>query len=268
MGLQQTLIPGIIGGLGPSAHVYFEQLLLKLSSSQGARRDQEYPRWILISATDIPNRSESLFNNDYKCCSILSKTCLSLQALEADFIVVLCNTAHAFHPNIQQRLTIPWISIIDTFAEYAKNNVHTSKKLGLLATDGTLRSGFYQHALSKLGFTVVVPEIGSLLQQSIMEAIYHPDFGIKSTIGQITIEAKSRLKNAITQLKNSGAEIIIAGCTEISVALSEEEQDSMLLDPLSILAEFTWDAAFGLRMLRCPNVSDINQPVQYLQAIS
>jgi aspartate racemase len=254
---QQVSIPGIVGGLGPSAHVYFEQLLLRLSSSRGARSDQEYPRWVLISATDTPDRSKSILSNNRECYLALSKTCLALEAMGANFIVVPCNTAHVFHTLVQQRLAVPWVNIIDTFADYVKTNLNPSVKLGLMATTGTLQSGLYQHALSMMGFEVIVPE-GSL-QESVMEAIYAPEFGIKSTVGQISTEAHRRLGSCINKLKNAGAEAIIAGCTEISVAFSEGEEEITILDPLYVLAEFTINTAFGETTLKHLTATNINK---------
>ncbi len=51
------------------------------------------------------------------------------------------------------------------------------------------------------------------------------------------IESKKRLLKAAENLIQQGAEVIIAGCTEIPIVLKQEEVNFVVLDPSKILAE-------------------------------
>ena len=65
--IKQQAIPGIIGGLGPLAHIELERHLIAINQGRGACCDQEYPVWFLINATDIPDRTQSIIGEVENC---------------------------------------------------------------------------------------------------------------------------------------------------------------------------------------------------------
>ncbi|MEM1171593.1 MAG: amino acid racemase [Cyanobacteria bacterium P01_H01_bin.35] len=245
-GIRQQAIPGIIGGVGPLAHIEFERRLIAFNAERGAVSDRDYPVWILINATDIPDRTQSLLGKLPDCTPWLVKYGKMLQMAGANFLVITCNTAHGFYEKVQPQLDIPWIHLMNTTAAFIKSYYPESQRVGVLATTGTLQAKLYHNSLSALGLNVIAPPLDSQLQQNVMNAIYNPVWGIKATGIEILPEPISILDNAMTWLEEQGAELVIAGCTEISVVLKKLKCNALIdIDPLDILANLTLDLAFG-----------------------
>ena len=119
--------------------------------------------------------------------------------------------------------------------------------MGVLATDGTLRSQLYTTSLAQYGFSALIPPLGSLIQHRVMQSIYHPDWGIKAGGIWISDLALTELIAAVSWLAEHGAELIIAGCTEISIGLAKVNQLPVnWIDPLDIMANLTLDLAYGV----------------------
>ncbi|NEQ40067.1 MAG: aspartate/glutamate racemase family protein [Okeania sp. SIO3I5] len=244
--IQQQAIPGIIGGLGPLAHIEFENRLIAFSSQRGAVRDRNHPAWILINATDVPDRTQSLFGQLPDCTPWLVKYGKMLQMAGANFLVVTCNTAHGFYQTVQPELDIPWIHLMNATAAFIKSSYPQYHRVGVLATTGTLQAKIYHNSLTALGLTAITPPLYSQLQKDVMDAIYNPVWGIKATGIEILPEPISILDNAMKWLEEQGTELVIAGCTEISVVLKKLKCHALIdIDPLDILANLTLDLAFG-----------------------
>ena len=243
---QQKWIPGILGGLGALSHVEFERKLIEQHSQRGACTDQDYPVWILINAANIPDRTDSIINQKTDCVPALVHYGKLLEAAGANFLVVICNTAHAFHQEVQAQLNISWLNLIDLTAEFVAENYPTLRNVGILATDGTIKTGLYEKSLQQMGLNVIYHPLNSPLQQQIMEAIYHPQWGIKSTGNTVSLEAMTILERAIAEFETEEVELIIAGCTELAIALNKMNKVLIpWIDPLDILAKITLDRAFS-----------------------
>jgi aspartate racemase len=254
-GSAQIAIPGIIGGVGPLAHIALERRLLAESARRGAIGDRGHPVWILINATDIPDRTASLADGSDRCARSLVHYGRVLEAAGAGFLLVACNTAHAFHGRVQAELSIPWLHLIDHTAAAIARRHPGIARVGLLATDGTLRASLYQRSLLDLGIGTIAPAPGGELQREIMDAIYAPGWGVKASGVEITARARGAVMRAVQWLQQRGAELVVAGCTELSAALealslaSSTDLPLPWLDPLEVVADVTLDLAFGARAL-------------------
>jgi len=242
---KQQHLPGILGGLGPLAHIEFEQRLLQHSARLGARCDQEHPNWLLFSAASTPDRTKHLLGEGPDCRPDLVRNARLLAEMGAHFLVVTCNTAHAFHPQVQPQIEIPWLHMMDATAEYIAMHFPEVRSVGVLATDGTLRSQLYSKSLAQYEISTVSPSINSIVQQSVMDSIYHPDWGVKSGGAWVSDIALGELVVAAHWLKAQGAELIVAGCTEISIGLAKTADLPLnWIDPLDVMAEKTLALAY------------------------
>ena len=115
------------------------------------------------------------------CTPWLVKYGKMLKMAGANFLVVICNTAHGFYERVQPQLDIPWIHLMNTTGAFIKSNYPQCRRIGVLATTGTLQAKIYEDSLSALGLTVISPPIGSQLQRNVMDAIYNPVWGVKAT---------------------------------------------------------------------------------------
>ncbi|PSN10197.1 aspartate/glutamate racemase family protein [filamentous cyanobacterium CCT1] len=246
----QVAIPGILGGLGPMAHVQFEQRLIQGSAERGAQGDQDHPVWLLVNGTNIPNRTESLQGTGPDCVPWLVRYAQLLERAGANFLVVTCNTAHGVYDQVQAQLGIPWIHLMACTSDHIRQAYPAVQRVGVLATDGTVQCGLYSRSLSRVGITPIGFEINSPWQDLVMQSIYHPDWGIKTTGTQVSTKALTVLEQATSWLKTQGAEVVIAGCTELSVAFAQMPALPLpWVDPLQVVADITLDLAWGHRSL-------------------
>jgi aspartate racemase len=105
--------------------------------------------------------------------------------------------------------------------------------VGLLATTGTIDSGLYADAARAAGIALLVPD-DEIQEQFVMEAVYGCD-GIKT--GGDRARPRSALTRAADHLIGRGAMAIIAGCTEIPLAIRDAPLAVPLVDPTRVLAE-------------------------------
>lgn len=254
--MRQERLIGIVGGLGPFAHVDFERKLLDAASELvGARRDQDFPQWVLSSIPQTPDRTEAFFGQADDPTPVLLRSLERLRRSGADFAVVACNTAHLFLARLRDESPLPIISLIEVTAGEAAR-IAPGGSVGLLATSGTLRSRLYHDPLEARGLRVVSPfdlDGGETLQRrNVMEPIYgpwvdgrHRGGGIKTDGG--SARARTLLEEAAGRLvADGGADVLVAGCTEIPLALEGAEVAGRpLLDPAALLAAAAVRYAYG-----------------------
>ncbi|ALM74353.1 cysteate racemase [Thermococcus barophilus] len=225
-------IIGILGGMGPMATVeLFKRIVLKTP----AKRDQDHPRIIIYNNPKIPDRTAYILGKGENPLPELIDSAKKLESWGADFIIMPCNTAHFFADEIQRAINIPLINMIEETAEYVKQL--GIKRVGLLATTGTVVSGIYQRALEKRGIKVIIPNKEE--QENVMRGIYE---GIKAN----KFEFGRELLLEIAKKLEKESEGIIAGCTEVSVALKPEDLEVPLIDPMDVIAEKAVKLALNL----------------------
>ena len=132
---------------------------------------------------------------------------------------------------------IPLLSIIDATVSACD----TLNSVGLLATEGCLRSGAYQSAMRDAHKDLVLPNESEL--QSFMDLTFRIKHGDK---GEDVAAGMLRLSNA---LQERGAQAIIAGCTEIPLVMDKSKLDIPLISSTDELAKLTIACARGERAL-------------------
>lgn len=247
---EQVRLPGIIGGLGPAAHIEFEKRLLAEGVRRGAHSDQDHLMWVLVSATNVPERTVALLAEDTRdAIDEMVAAATRLVAAGADFAAVPCNTAHALRDAVSARVPLPWLDLIDvTTGELAKRAARDARVL-VLETTGTMQTGLYRERLARAGFEAVEFAADSDAQAEVMRAIFDPEFGIKATGTTVDARALALATKALQRAKGDVA-CAIAGCTELSIAFAGAAGlPATVLDPLDVLAVATYDVALGLRPL-------------------
>lgn len=216
---------GIIGGMGPLATAkLFERIVL----NSGAENDQEHPRVLIDNNTHIPDRTSFILGYGENPVPELVKSAVGLERMGADFLIMPCNTAHFFLKEISEEIKIPFIDMLEETLQEA-SKISSEGKIGLLATDGTLKSGIYDKRAKEHGIELIHPS--SEDQAKVMSFIY----GIKS--GDINRFAKD-FKDVVRRMADDGLKAVILGCTELSVAIDYIDLDGRIayLDPLTIIA--------------------------------
>ena len=215
---------GVIGGLGPMATAYFMELLTRMSD---AETDQEHMEVLIYSRPSIPDRTKYILGESNK--SPLPDMVAAGEALRgagADLLAVPCVTAHYFHEEMERALKLP---VINGVAETVSCLLKERKNcVGIMATDGTVRSGFLQRVLEADGIRSIVP--GESAQRKVMSMVYDE---IKA--GRATDMEKFRQVSA--ELFEEGAQVILLACTELSLIKKDNALSAGYLDILEVIAK-------------------------------
>jgi aspartate racemase len=216
-------IIGILGGMGPEATA---DLYMRIIRATPAKRDQDHPRVIIYSNSKVPDRTAAIIGTGPSPLPELIRAGKRLEEAGADFIIIPCNTAHYFLEPLQKELRVPILNMIKLSAGKTKSLYPKIKRAGLLATEGTVRSGLYSTAFAE---AMLQPTLDK--QVDVMKAIYQY---IKA--GNL-IDGCFLLRDVANELVTAGAEMIICGCTEVSLVLKDSDLPVPVLDPLQVLAE-------------------------------
>lgn len=220
---------GILGGMGPEATAYFFSLIIKQTE---AARDQDHIPILIYNNPKIPPRTDALLGKGPSPVRLLREGAKKLERAGAHFIVMPCITAHAFLSPLRRAVKIPVLDIPEEATAWAKKRIPRLKRAGLVASTGTVRSGLFRDAFGRAGVDIVAPT--NREQEKVMEAIFGRG-GIKA--GFITGRPKRLILSVAKKLIRRGAGAIIAGCTEVPLALKDEDIPVPLIEPLRIAAE-------------------------------
>tara|TARA_E500000331_G_scaffold351564_1_gene398488 strand:- start:648 stop:1394 length:747 start_codon:yes stop_codon:yes gene_type:complete len=237
---------GILGGMGTQAGLDFCN---KLTILYRGKIDQEYPLFILYNKSNIPGRPESIgvqtknianpsTNKKSKkkfllVLKSLLNGCQVLKKSKCKFIVIPCNTAHYWYDDLQKKINLP---IINMPKEVFKHTIKKCKKnssIGLLATEGTLKTGVYSKFFNKR-YNLVYPNT-KIQIKSVNKAIKLVKMGNVKAANKI-------IKPAIDFLIKKKCKKIILGCTELPIAIfafksfKTIKSSKIFLDPNYILA--------------------------------
>jgi aspartate racemase len=245
---------GIVGGLGPHAHIAFESRLL--ASTRGAGRDQDYPPWIVSSLPATPDRTRALLGQGPSPEPYLVRSLRNLEG-RADFALIACQTAHAFIEQIRAQTTLPLLELVRETILHLDQTTPDDALIGWLATTGSLQANLYPNAAAALSprlrwmSLLDLPGGTALQRELVMTPIYE---GIKTGRDRdprTGICHASLLASATDRLLAAGCRAVVLGCTEISIAFADGDGDGdgtdrpRLVDPLQIAADRCLDIASG-----------------------
>ena len=237
---------GILGGMGTQAGLDFCN---KLAILYRGKIDQEYPLFLLYNKSNIPGRPESIGSQTKnlsnkstnktsrakynKVLKSLLKGCKLLEKNKCKFIVIPCNTAHYWFDDLQKKIHIPIINMPKEVFKFTKKKCRKNSKVGLLATEGTLKTGVYKKFFEK-DYQLIEPS-QKIQKLSVNKAIK------LVKMGNVKAAAKA-IKPAIDSLIKMKCKKIILGCTELPIAIfafksfKNVKSSKVFLDPNLILA--------------------------------
>jgi aspartate racemase len=227
-------IIGILGGMGPEATLDLYRQIIRLTP---AVKDQDHIKVLIYSDPKIPDRTKAIAENGESPLPYLIRSAMLLEQSGAGIIAMPCNTSHHFLPEIQDKVKIPILNMIEETCRTLLSRVPEIKIVGLLATIGTLRSRAYEKVLSGAGVKVLVPD--RVEQEKIQAAVARVKAGMHD---RSTGEA---FESAGSKLMRFGAEAVILGCTEIPLVFDPGSADYPCLNSTLILAQAAVDWALG-----------------------
>lgn len=217
---------GIIGGLSPESTLsYYQHITRSFFKKFGT---YDYPEIIIYS---VNLQKYHLWRENDRWDLIeedLTKIANKLDAAGADIALIATNTMHKVFEQVQSKLTLPLINIINTTASEAKQNGVT--KVALLGTKFTMQENFYIKGLEKNGLCALVPSIED-------QEIIHRIIVEELVCGIILDNSKSEYLRIINKLKEEGANGVILGCTEIPLLIKQSDCDIPVIDTATIHTE-------------------------------
>ncbi len=216
-------ILGVIGGLGPLATAHFME---EVTAMTQAEREQDHVNMIVYNFPSIPDRTGYILGSNLR--SPLPGLLWAGRALcreQVTAIAIPCVTAHFFYEEMSRQLRAPVIHALEETARHLKDQGVSSA--GILATEGTIYSGIFTQALSQAGIRPFIP--GKEQQENVNHLIYQ-------NIKKGKRPEMDRFHSVCSQLRGKGAEVILLGCTELSMIRRQEKLGPGFLDTLQVLA--------------------------------
>lgn len=143
--MKQKRTIGILGGMGPQASARLVQILVDLSAKEfGAKNCEDFPEIILDSIPHVDFISNK--KNSQIVLKSLKERVKKMEKMNVSVFAVACNTAHIMFNQLQSTTKVPFISVIE---EIIKELVRCKvRKVGLLASPTTFKSGIFQRAFN------------------------------------------------------------------------------------------------------------------------
>jgi aspartate racemase len=215
---------GIIGGVGPLATMLLGEMIVKRTK---AKTDQQHVNMVITNNTSIPDRTTYILDRSKaNPVPVMISDAAKLKSIGAEVLAIPCNTAHSFYHDIQQGADMQVLHMINETAKRAAQI--GAKKVGILATTGTLTTSVYQLACQNAGVQPIVPDEET--QEMVMSVIYD-DVKAGRPVDFL------KWQQIINKLEGLGCDRIILGCTELSIVKKELNLDDTYIDSLMVLAE-------------------------------
>jgi aspartate racemase len=226
---------GVLGGVGPLATVYFMDMIIEMTD---ASTDQEHINMLVSNHATIPDRTAYIMGESIDSpVKDMTDDAIILEKAGCDFIVIPCNTAHYFFEDVKGSVDIPVLNIIVETVRLAIGGDSSEgtkvKRLGIMATEGTVSSGTYSFYGKPLGVECVAPD--KEYQEKVNSIIYD-----KVKAGNPV--SYEEMMEVIDHLTDKGCDKVIMGCTELSVVykdLNLSKRCPVVVDSLEALARTT-----------------------------
>lgn len=161
---------------------------------------------IVANLTRTPDRSRAILDGGADPLPALLDGVALLNRCGVDVIAIPCNSAHHWYAPLRECSAAPVLHIVDASVAAVPAGV---RRVAVLATGGTLVSGFYQAALRARGFEPVMPAVTA--QRDIAACIA----AVKA--GKVDASVR-RLSRALATLARRDVGVAVMGCTEIPIA--------------------------------------------------
>lgn len=229
---------GVVGGMGPEATNRFCSFVTALTP---VRRDQDHIPVIAFSNSAIPSRLDALRGTGVSPVPELIRTARVLEQAGAHFLTIPCNIAHFFIDDIRCGVSLPILNMVEETVNLLVKELTGLSRVGILSSSPT--QNLYRGYLAQQGCSLITPN--EVDQAAIMSAIYGAN-GIKCGY---TREPAALFTDVSQRMIEAGADVVVAACTEVSVAMLEMEPQFPFVDSMQVLAEAAVEKAlsgFGL----------------------
>lgn len=199
-------IVGILGGMGPYATADFFRQIITLTP---AKKDWEHLRILIDNNVKIPSRTRAILYQEESPIPAMIASINKLAQIDADFIVVPCNSAHYFYKKVAPFIRVRWLNMLEIVS-----NVITAKKFQkplVLGGYVTVKKKLYSQYLPKSVYL-------SHLENQIVTALIE-EIKLTSTL---SVKARKKLEKIINQRK-SAIDCVLLACSELSIIYKKSQ---------------------------------------------
>lgn len=276
---------GILWGMWPEATIDLEREIIKRTP---ALTDQDHIHIRSDNNPQIPPRVQHvLYWEGLSPAPVIIQMAKWLESWDCKLLVMPCNTATYYLPEIQKKIKTPILNIVQEAVEDIFRKRPNFKVAWIIWTEATIRIWLYAWMIFKKKLEILEKEIcfdiqplKDIIIKTFKSKDYYDDVSLGDIINKVKEPLKSRylellkehldfkviapslevmnntvipaianvkakknneatpqLVEAVTNLKNRGAEFVVMWCTEIPLALSEKDIDFDLINPTVSLAE-------------------------------
>jgi len=216
----------VLGGMGPQASSQLYKLLIdRAISGHNVVENEDFP-FVVLESLPVPEFFSGQ-SRRAEAIAIMQEAVHSAEAYDPVAVGMACNTAHLFIDEVLGDSKVPFISLIEVVADTVK--AQGIKRIGLVASPTTIKTGLYAKALEKRGISCSLPTEAQ--QDELSDIIHNVIAGTASHVEAVKLEAIAH------GLIDQGAEGIILGCTELPLVFPKGEVQYPAFDCLELLAD-------------------------------
>jgi len=219
--------------MGPYATAQFFKNILDLTP---AKKDWDHVRIVIDNNPHIPSRSRAILYGEESPVNGMIDTCARLSAYPVDFIVVPCNSACYFLPEVQKNIKTPILNIIEIAADVLVEKIKNGKRVSVLGGGVTYLKETYKDSLERRGYCLVHHD--NATQDKVTELIE------RVKLGEGFAELIEIYHEIIETVKKNKTEGVILACTELSV-FKDVKIGMPVVDSSHVLAEYAIQVAMG-----------------------
>jgi aspartate racemase len=204
-------ILGMIGGTGPESTIEYYRRLI---AAYHARVSEIGAPPIIINSIDNKNLVKWFTAGELaRVIDFLAAEIERLARAGADFALIAAVTPHLGFDKLEQRASIPLLSIVEATADAATKA--GLRRLALFGTRFTMEAALFPEAFAQRGMAIVVPneKEGEFIHEKYMGELF---------VGQILDETRTAFFDIVETLKQrNNVDGLILGGTELSLILRE-----------------------------------------------
>ncbi|MDJ0622467.1 MAG: amino acid racemase [Desulfocapsaceae bacterium] len=218
-------VAGILGGMGPEATV---DLMQRIIANTPAIDDIDHIRCLIDNDPKVPSRMQAILGKDGENPGpYLARMAKGLEGWGADFLVIPCNTAHAYYSNVAEAVDIPVVHLIDLVVDQVVKLKGTTELVGILGSNTIVKTQLYTEKFAAVGMQVIYPD------DEVQEQLFQIIRRVKK--GETDIGIRQELRAIAQHLKEKGATTAILGCTELGIIA--EDLPILVIDAAELLAQ-------------------------------
>jgi aspartate racemase len=224
-------IVGILGGMGPMSTVDLMRLVTEKTPVQ---REREHLRLLVDSRPEIPDRPAGIFGTGPSPAPMMCESARLLEKWGAELLAIPCNTAHAFLDEVQEAVSIEVLDMLGLVGRELATRFAAGTPVGLLATTAAAKARIFHDRIP--GFTLLTPS------EEVHEELVAPAI-LQVKLEDSVAEPRRRFLEAVETL-DPPPMAVVAGCTEVELALAGADTQVPVFLPMDLLAQEIVDRAW------------------------